>query len=41
VLIFARGRVVAELRGQEITKDHIAERCYVESDARLEAGRDG
>jgi ribose transport system ATP-binding protein len=32
VLIFARGRVVAELIGDEITKDHIAERCYVESD---------
>ena len=28
VLIFSRGRIVAELVGAEITKDNIAERCY-------------
>jgi ribose transport system ATP-binding protein len=28
VLIFARGRVVAELRGATLTKDNIAEHCY-------------
>jgi ribose transport system ATP-binding protein len=41
VLIFARGRVVAELQGEAITKDHIAERCYVESGALLETARNG
>ncbi|MBP2551428.1 ribose transport system ATP-binding protein [Neorhizobium galegae] len=28
VLVFARGRVVRELVGDDITKDHIAEACY-------------
>ncbi len=28
VLIFARGRIVAELSGAELTKDHIATACY-------------
>ena len=28
VLIFTRGEVISELRGEEISKDHIAERCY-------------
>jgi ribose transport system ATP-binding protein len=28
VLIFARGAIIAELTGDDITKDHIAERCY-------------
>lgn len=28
VLIFSRGRVMAELSGAELTKDHIAEHCY-------------
>ncbi|MCB8881411.1 sugar ABC transporter ATP-binding protein [Acidisoma cellulosilytica] len=41
VLIFARGAVAAELIGDEITKDHIAERCYVESDSRPQARIDG
>jgi hypothetical protein len=29
VLVFARGGIVAELKGAEITKDHIAACCYV------------
>jgi ribose transport system ATP-binding protein len=41
VLIFARGRRVAALIGDDITKDHIAERCYVESDPSLETSRHG
>jgi ribose transport system ATP-binding protein len=28
VLIFARGEIIRELHGQEITKDRIAEQCY-------------
>ena len=28
VLVFARGRVVRELRGPEVTKDHITQACY-------------
>jgi ribose transport system ATP-binding protein len=28
VLIFSRGRVVAELSGAQLTKDGIAEHCY-------------
>jgi ribose transport system ATP-binding protein len=28
VLIFNRGRIVAELAGAAITKDNIAEQCY-------------
>lgn len=28
VLVFARGRIVDELTGDQITKDHIAEACY-------------
>jgi len=28
VLIFARGRIVAELSGRDLTKHHIAEHCY-------------
>jgi ribose transport system ATP-binding protein len=41
VLILARGRVVAELQGEAITKDHIAERCYVESGALTETAHHG
>ncbi|WP_274652034.1 sugar ABC transporter ATP-binding protein [Paenibacillus humicola] len=28
VLIFARGRIIGELQGSELTKDRITERCY-------------
>jgi ribose transport system ATP-binding protein len=28
VLIFARGRICAELTGADLTKDRIAEACY-------------
>ncbi len=28
VLVFARGQIVAELTGGEVTKESIAERCY-------------
>jgi hypothetical protein len=28
VLVFSRGRIVAELRGAALTKDGIAEACY-------------
>jgi ribose transport system ATP-binding protein len=41
VLIFARGNMVAELIGDDITKDHIAGRCYAESDPSLEASGHG
>ena len=41
VMIFARGALVTELQGEEITKDHIAERCYVESDPSLQASGRG
>jgi ribose transport system ATP-binding protein len=37
VLIFARGEMVAELLGDEITKEHISERCYMGSDPSLQA----
>jgi ribose transport system ATP-binding protein len=37
VLVFARGRVVAELSGDEVTKEHIAEACYRSAEAPREA----
>ncbi len=33
VLVFARGRIVAELRGDALTKDGIAQACYVPAPA--------
>lgn len=32
VLVFARGRIVGELRGPEVTKDHITQACYASLD---------
>ncbi len=36
VLVFARGRIVNELKGPEVDKDHIAEACYSSLDTGLE-----
>jgi ribose transport system ATP-binding protein len=28
VLIFGRGRIISELRGDDVTRERITERCY-------------
>jgi ribose transport system ATP-binding protein len=40
VLVFARGRVVSELRGDDVTKERIAERVYNSVTLRESTGGD-
>ena len=33
VLVFARGQIVAELTGEDVSKDHIVHACYTSMEA--------
>jgi len=37
VLVFGRGRVISELRGDDVVKDRITERCYAGAEVRTDA----